>query len=90
MPKIEIVDLKTEKMKSNKFLSQVIIARIKENLLNQKQVLLFLNRRGYAPVVLCKNCGHKIACPSCSCTLTKHKFRQKLVCHCCNYSIDVQ
>jgi primosomal protein N' (replication factor Y) (superfamily II helicase) len=88
MPTINIVDLKKEKLKRNNYISVPLIEKIHEHLENKKQVLLFLNRRGYAPIVLCASCGHKIVCPNCSITLTKHKNKQRLICHYCGYNIN--
>ncbi len=51
--------------------------------------MLFLNRRGYAPLTLCEACGHKITCPSCSTWLVEHKYRRRLCCHQCGYDLPV-
>lgn len=86
LPTIDIVDLKKEK---NTILSKFLIEKMKEHLGNKNQVLLFLNRRGYSPIALCKECGHKFLCKNCSCALTNHKSKNKLICHQCGYSIDL-
>ncbi len=49
--------------------------------------MLFLNRRGYAPLTLCRTCGHRIECPSCAACLTEHRFRKRLQCHHCGYEV---
>ena len=82
---IELVDLRREKMQSNEFLSQKLRAEMAKNLAQNKQTLLFLNRRGYAPVTLCKSCGKKYQCADCDFHLVLHKSKQKLVCHHCGH-----
>jgi primosomal protein N' (replication factor Y) len=54
-----------------------------------QQSLLFLNRRGYAPLTLCRTCGHRIECPQCSATLVEHRFRQQLTCHHCGFTLPM-
>jgi primosomal protein N' (replication factor Y) len=82
---IEIIDLRNEKLAPQRFISVQLETAIKEALNNHKQILLFLNRRGYAPVTLCSACGQKVNCPNCSCYLVNHQKLQKLVCHYCGY-----
>src|SRR5690606_27150174 len=59
---------------------------IRETIARGEQALLFLNRRGYAPLTLCRTCGHRMRCPSCDAWLVEHRFRQQLVCHHCGFS----
>jgi primosomal protein N' (replication factor Y) len=82
---IELVDLRREKMQSNEFLSQKLRSEMALNLSKNKQTLLFLNRRGYAPVTLCKTCGKKYQCLACDFHLVLHKSKQKLICHHCGH-----
>lgn len=82
---IELVDLCREKLPAGNFLSQKLCAEIAGNLANKKQILLFLNRRGYAPVTLCKACGKKSECPDCDFHLVLHKAKNKLICHHCGH-----
>jgi primosomal protein N' (replication factor Y) len=63
----------------------VLSDRIDETLAAGQQALLFLNRRGYAPLTLCRRCGHRFACPHCSAWLVEHRFRRLLVCHHCGH-----
>lgn len=83
---IRLIDLRERKLASGKFISDVLLAEITKNLAAKKQTLLFLNRRGYAPVSLCKACGRKIDCPNCSAYLTHHKKSGRLICHYCGES----
>jgi primosomal protein N' (replication factor Y) len=83
--KIEILDLKQEKLEKNHFLSQKLLDQIALNLLDQKQSLLFLNKRGYANVTICKKCGDIINCPNCSINITYHQKINKLICHHCGH-----
>jgi primosomal protein N' (replication factor Y) len=82
---IEMVDLRREKFQANEFLSQKLREEIAKNLALKKQTLLFLNRRGYAPVTLCKTCGKKYDCPDCDFHLVLHKSKKKLICHHCGH-----
>lgn len=82
---IELVDLRQEKMQPNEFLSRKLREEIALNLEKNKQSLLFLNRRGYAPVTLCKKCGKKYQCSDCDFHLVLHKSKEKLTCHHCGH-----
>ncbi len=92
MPDVELVDMrrfppeKNDRIKS--FLSPVLLEEIKRTLSRKEQVLLFLNRRGYAPLVLCRECGYRFQCPHCSAWLVEHKKIAKLQCHHCGYSLS--
>lgn len=88
MPNIEIIDLKKDKLQKNRYLSKKLIENISNELANEKQVLLFMNRRGYAPMIICNECGYKFICPNCSTALTVHKKTNNFVCHQCGYRTD--
>jgi primosomal protein N' (replication factor Y) len=83
---IDVVDMRQEKMEKNHFISNHLRKLLEENLLNNRQSLLFLNRRGYAPITLCKECGTKISCKNCSSYLTFHQKINRLICHHCGDS----
>lgn len=85
MPSVQIVDMRQEKLPPNSWLSTPLVHAIQENLAKKEQVLLFLNRRGYSPLVLCKLCGYRFTCPSCSAWLVMHKVNKRLECHHCGY-----
>ncbi|ABV75073.1 primosome assembly protein PriA [Rickettsia akari str. Hartford] len=89
LPNIEIIDMTKEKLAKNSYLSKLLIKAIKDNLDNKKQVLLFLNRRGYAPLMLCKTCGHRFTCKFCSSWMVVHKSTKKLECHHCGYQSKI-
>ncbi len=88
-PSMEIIHLGgaelKDKMSRMSLLSPPLIAAIKETLAKKEQVLLFLNRRGYAPSLLCRQCGQAVMCPNCSVTLTYHRGRSLLICHYCDF-----
>ena len=85
LPAIEIVDMTKEHKQA--WLSRSLEKLLIENLEKGEQSLLFLNRRGFAPFVLCSDCGHTFSCPHCSVTLTWHQKRKILRCHYCDYKV---
>lgn len=86
MPKITIVDLRKDKPERQEFISPLLKKAITDHLQKNEQVLLFLNRRGYAPLTLCRSCGHRLECPRCTAWLVEHRAIGKLQCHHCGYS----
>jgi primosomal protein N' (replication factor Y) len=90
LPEIEVVSITTEtksKTMQSHFTS-VLMADIKEALVNKEQVILFQNRRGYAPLLMCKICAYTPKCINCDVSLTYHKSSGKLHCHYCGYKED--
>ncbi len=83
---ISAVDLKRDPPERGRWLSPPVVDAVARTLAAGEQTLLFLNRRGYAPITLCRACGHGIECPQCSAWLVEHRFRRTLVCHHCGYS----
>ena len=88
MPKIHIIDMKKEKLTKDRWISNVLAKNIEIALKNKKQTLLFINKRGYAPVVICKSCGHKITCKNCSSYLVEHLKSKSLLCHHCGFKLN--
>ena len=86
LPDIQAIDMRLDKPERGRFLSPPLINAVKANLAAGEQALLFLNRRGYAPLTLCRACGHRYQCKNCSTWLVEHRFRKALVCHQCGYS----
>jgi len=90
-PKVKFVDLSKEKLvKPIKFISPSIIDDLKEYLINKKQILFFLNKRGYSNFVICSKCGTRQSCPNCSVYLTYHKEYEKLICHYCDHQASLK
>ena len=85
LPKIEIINLQTETLSKNSWIAEKTITKVNEYLEKGDQVLFFLNRRGYAPFVICKKCNYKFQCPNCSINLNYHKKINKLLCHYCGH-----
>ncbi|MCA9666167.1 MAG: primosomal protein N' [Myxococcales bacterium] len=86
MPKVEIIDLKTYRTGKDRVLSAPLATALEETLARGEQAIVFLNRRGFAPFVLCRACGHTFRCQHCSVSLTHHRSRARLVCHYCGYN----
>ena len=85
LPSIDIVDLTEEKPPQGMWLAQRLVDGVAERLERGEQSLLFLNRRGYAPLTLCRNCGFRYQCPNCSAWLVEHRFPRRLACHHCGH-----
>ena len=85
LPRLMTVDLKREGPPRGRWLSPKAIAGVEAARARGEQALLFLNRRGYAPLTLCRSCGHRFECPNCSAWLVEHRFRSALVCHHCGH-----
>lgn len=86
-PVVRLVDLRSQSLLAG--LSEAVFAAIDRHLAVKGQVLLFLNRRGYAPVMLCHSCGHSECCPYCDVRLTLHKSTQRLRCHHCDFQMPI-
>ncbi len=84
-PEIAAIDLRAHPPEPQRWLSPPLATAIAETIARGEQALLFLNRRGYAPLTLCRTCGHRMACPYCSAWLVEHRFRKLLVCHHCGH-----
>lgn len=87
VPEINLIDIRQSKAFG--FISATLEAEILRTHAKGEQSLLFLNRRGFAPITLCKACGEKIACTNCDSWLVYHKKNDKLICHYCGYNISV-
>ncbi|WP_225008712.1 primosomal protein N' [Novosphingobium percolationis] len=87
MPDIRIVDLREQQPERGHWLAPVLVEALKDRLLKGEQSLLFLNRRGYAPLTLCRTCGHRFQCPNCSAWLVEHRLSRRLACHHCGHEI---
>ena len=83
LPAIAAIDMRASPPKRGKWLSPVLVDAVAGTLGRGEQALLFLNRRGYAPVTLCRRCGFRFECPNCSAWLVEHRFRRRLECHHC-------
>ena len=89
LPRVQLIDLTQEKPGSQRWLAAPLIEGLRDRLDKGEQSLLFLNRRGYAPLTLCRNCGHRFKCPSCSAWLVEHRLSARLACHHCGFETRV-
>jgi primosomal protein N' (replication factor Y) (superfamily II helicase) len=85
MPTVELVDLRRGRPPRGAWLAPSLRSALCETLAAGEQALLFLNRRGFAPLTLCRACGHRLRCPNCSAWLVTHRLRRRLLCHHCGY-----
>jgi primosomal protein N' (replication factor Y) len=86
LPSITAIDMRRDQPERGRFLSPPLVKAVAETIAEKQQALLFLNRRGYAPLTLCRTCGHRFQCPNCSTWLVEHRFRGVLLCHHCGHS----
>ena len=89
LPHIELVDLRETPPARGRFLAAPLVAAMQETLTRGEQAMLFLNRRGYAPLTLCRRCGHRIQCPNCTAWLVEHRARHSLQCHHCGHTVPI-
>jgi primosomal protein N' (replication factor Y) (superfamily II helicase) len=89
LPEIIPVDMRKEPPDKGRWLAPTVVGAIAETLAMKQQTLLFLNRRGYAPLTLCRSCGHRFDCPQCTAWLVEHRYRNRLNCHHCGFSLPL-
>ena len=98
LPEIKIIDFKKDKPQKYPndkgqlnvaWLAPTLVTALKDNLEKGEQSMLFLNRRGYAPLTICRDCGYRIQCPNCTAWLTEHRKAKSLVCHHCGYTTSI-
>ncbi|VDC28270.1 primosomal protein N' [Pseudogemmobacter humi] len=83
MPAMRAIDMRAEKLPSDRWISETLAKGVEDRIRAGEQSLLFLNRRGYAPVTLCRACGQQIGCDDCDARMVEHRFLKRLVCHQC-------
>ncbi|MGA2893719.1 MAG: primosomal protein N' [Xanthobacteraceae bacterium] len=86
MPAVEPIDLRIEQPPRGRFIAPTLAGAVRTAIERKEQALLFLNRRGYAPLTLCRACGFRFSCPNCDAWLVDHRFRRQLVCHHCGFT----
>lgn len=86
MPQMHAIDMRDEGLPADRWISQTLVNEVKKRTEVGEQSLLFLNRRGYAPVTICRACGHQIGCDHCDARMVEHRFLKRLVCHQCGES----
>ncbi|MFN0264973.1 primosomal protein N' [Tepidamorphus sp. 3E244] len=89
MPDIDLLDMRQDAPESGRFLAPRLVEAISKACEAGQQSLVFLNRRGYAPLTLCRRCGFRFECPNCTAWLVEHRFRNKLLCHHCGFEKPV-
>ena len=86
LPILSIIDLRKENLKSDEWISDRLEKSVTECLQNGEQTLLFLNRRGYSPITVCRACGNQISCDQCDARMVEHRFISRLMCHQCGHT----
>lgn len=89
MPHISMIDMRGADVESDSFISRELRDALAKTIGDGHQAMLFLNRRGYAPLMLCRACGHRFQCPECSTWLVLHRGKPRLECHHCGYRLEV-
>ena len=85
MPEVRTIDMRAHPPERGLFLSPVLTEAMQATMARGEQAMLFLNRRGYAPLTLCRTCGHRLQCPNCTAWLVEHRARRVITCHHCGY-----
>ncbi|MFD1510815.1 primosomal protein N' [Lacimonas salitolerans] len=83
LPDMRAIDMRAEKLPGDRWVSPTLQAAVRARIAAGEQALLFINRRGYAPVTICRACGHQIGCDQCDARMVEHRFLKRLVCHQC-------
>ncbi|MDF1619718.1 primosomal protein N' [Pseudothioclava nitratireducens] len=83
LPEMAAIDMRKERIEAAHWISPRLVGEVLQRIRNGEQAMLFLNRRGYAPVTICRACGHQIGCDHCDARMVEHRFLKRLVCHQC-------
>ncbi|SNT34353.1 primosomal protein N' [Tropicimonas sediminicola] len=83
LPEMKAIDMRFDKLPAGRWISPRLAQAVEARIAEGEQSLLFLNRRGYAPVTICRACGHQIGCTQCDARMVEHRFQKRLVCHQC-------
>ncbi|MEI6799793.1 MAG: primosomal protein N' [Pseudomonadota bacterium] len=83
LPAMHTIDMRTQKLPADRWISEPLAKAVESRIAKGEQSLLFLNRRGFAPVTLCRACGHQVGCDDCDARMVEHRFLKQLVCHQC-------
>jgi primosomal protein N' (replication factor Y) len=89
LPDVQVIDLRSEAPERGHWLAPRLVKELQARLERGEQSLLFLNRRGYAPLTLCRHCGYRFQCPNCSAWLVEHRQSRRLACHHCGHEVPV-
>ena len=89
LPSIGAIDLRETPPERGRFIAPPLVAAVRDTLERGEQAMLFLNRRGYAPLTLCRACGHRMQCPNCTAWLVEHRARRELQCHHCGHAVPI-
>ncbi|MDA8585646.1 primosomal protein N' [Rhodobacteraceae bacterium] len=83
MPEMRAIDMRAEDLPGSRWISPTLVRAVTDRVVAGEQSLLFLNRRGYAPVTICRACGHQVGCDHCDARMVEHRFQKRLMCHQC-------
>ncbi|QPM88918.1 primosomal protein N' [Pseudooceanicola algae] len=86
LPEMRAIDMRAEALSPGRWISPTLQQAVRDRMAAGEQALLFLNRRGYAPVTICRACGHQVQCDHCDARMVEHRFLKRLVCHQCGES----
>ena len=89
LPKVKLIDMRKHKLTSGHWISEPLKEALLATVARKQQAMLFMNRRGYAPLMLCRSCGHRFQCPHCTAFLVTHRTKKRLMCHHCGYEAHI-
>ena len=87
LPQVSAIDLRAHPPERGRFLAPPLVDAVRATIARGEQAMLFLNRRGYAPLTLCRTCGHRMQCPNCTAWLVEHRAQRRLQCHHCGHAV---
>jgi len=89
LPKVTLLDMRKDSPARGNWISEPLKRALLETIAHKRQAMLFMNRRGYAPLLLCRGCGHRFECPHCTASLVLHRSHARLLCHHCGHIVPV-
>jgi len=89
LPQMRAIDMRSAEAAQGTWISPTLVEALRDRLDRGEQSMLFLNRRGYAPLTICRACGHQVGCHQCDMRLVEHRFHQRLICHQCGASREI-
>ncbi|MXU64263.1 primosomal protein N' [Oceanomicrobium pacificus] len=89
LPDMQAIDMRAETLETGRWISEPLAAEVGRRIADGEQALLFINRRGFAPLTICRACGHQVGCTDCDARMVEHRFQRRLMCHQCGATAPI-